>query len=88
MTNYAKLTISIGKVDYLSPSSLTYAYGEERTSLVHTSLKSRNRESGDEKWVRYSEVVERKVKKEEVTSSAVDRQRVSLKLDYDANSSR
>ena len=84
------MTISIDRVDYLSPSSasLTYAYGEERAALVHTSLRSRNREPGDEKWVRYSEVVERKVKKEEVTSSAVDRQRVSLKLDYDANSSR
>ncbi|KAG6410197.1 hypothetical protein SASPL_128249 [Salvia splendens] len=78
------------RVDYLSPSSasLTYAYGEERAALVRTALRSRDRESGEEKWVRYSEVVERKVKEEEVTSSAVDRrpaaaQRVSLKLDYD-----
>ncbi|KAL1553345.1 hypothetical protein AAHA92_14035 [Salvia divinorum] len=78
------------RVDYLSPSSasLTYAYGEERAALVRTALRSRDRDSGEEKWVRYSEVVERKVKEEEVTSSAVDRrpaaaQRVSLKLDYD-----
>ncbi|XP_041996479.1 uncharacterized protein LOC121746640 isoform X1 [Salvia splendens] len=78
------------RVDYLSPSSasLTYAYGEERAALVRTALRSRDRESGEEKWVRYSEVVERKVKEEEVTSSAVDRrpsaaQRMSLKLDYD-----
>ncbi|KAH6781755.1 hypothetical protein C2S52_001456 [Perilla frutescens var. hirtella] len=78
------------RIDYLSPSSasLTYAYGEERAALVRTALRSRDRESGEEKWVRYSEVVERKVKEEEVTSSAVDRwpaaaQRVSLKLDYE-----
>ncbi|XP_057791728.1 two-component response regulator-like APRR9 isoform X2 [Salvia miltiorrhiza] len=78
------------RLDYLSASSasLTYAYGEERAALVRTALRSRDRDSGEEKWVRYSEVVERKVKEEEVTSSSVDwwpaaAQRVSLKLDYD-----
>ncbi|KAL9152578.1 hypothetical protein ABFS82_11G133100 [Erythranthe guttata] len=88
------------RVDYLSPSSasLTYAYGEERAALVRTALRSRDRDSSEDKWVCYSEVVERKkvIKEEEVTSSsAVDlrpgdgggsagmMRRVSLKLDYD-----
>lgn len=81
-----------GRVDY-SSASLTYAYGEERAALVRTALRSRERgDSGEEKWVRYSEVVERtKVKEEEVTSSAVEyrrpasaaAQRVALKLDYE-----
>ncbi|KAL8528139.1 hypothetical protein ACS0TY_005809 [Phlomoides rotata] len=79
------------RVDYYSPSSasLTYASIEERAALVRNALRSRDRDSSEEKWVCYSEVVERKVKEEEVTSSAVDRRRppamgpVSLKLDYE-----
>lgn len=56
-------------------------------------MRSRDRDSSEEKWVCYSEVVERKViKEEEVTSSAVDLRpadggagirRVALKLDYE-----
>lgn len=55
---------------------------------MRNALRSREHDSSEEKWVCYSEVVERKVKEEEVTSSAVDRRppppvRVSLKLDYE-----
>lgn len=51
-----------------------WAQSEE---LVRAALRSRDRDSGEEKWVRYSEVVERKVKEEEVSSSTS-----LLKLDY------
>ncbi|KAK6128303.1 hypothetical protein DH2020_037958 [Rehmannia glutinosa] len=78
------------RLDYLPPSSasLTQAYSEERAALVRNALRNRHRDSSAEKWVCYSEVVERQaVKEEEVSSSAVDPpaeiQRVSLKLDYD-----
>ncbi|KAL6587435.1 hypothetical protein OROMI_000413 [Orobanche minor] len=76
------------RLDYLpprSPASLTEAYGEEGAALVRNALRSRDRDSSDEKWVCYSEVV----KEEEVTSSAVDPprlagiHRMSLKLDYE-----
>ncbi|KAL6497571.1 hypothetical protein OROHE_027200 [Orobanche hederae] len=76
------------RLDYLpprSPASLTEVYGEERAALVRNALRSRDRDSSDEKWVCYSEVV----KEEEVTSSAVDPprlagiHRMSLKLDYE-----
>ncbi|KAG8366917.1 hypothetical protein BUALT_Bualt16G0017800 [Buddleja alternifolia] len=81
------------RINDLSPSSasLTYAYGgedrEDRAALERNALRNRERDSSEEKWVCYTEVVERKVKKEEeVTSSAVDRtaqiRRLSLKLDY------
>ncbi|KAL2500128.1 CCT motif family protein [Abeliophyllum distichum] len=76
----------------LSPSaSLTYAYGGQNSELARTALRNREREPSEEKWVYYSEVVERKVKEEEVTSGAADlrwkdpsakTQRLSLKLDY------
>ncbi|XP_075515185.1 uncharacterized protein LOC142549864 isoform X3 [Primulina tabacum] len=80
--------------DDLSPSS---AYGgpESRdgsAALVRNAMKNRERDSSEEKWVCYSEVVERKkIKEEEVTSSAADPrlsddraaiQGLSLKLDY------
>ncbi|CAA2993555.1 zinc finger CONSTANS-LIKE 6 [Olea europaea subsp. europaea] len=77
----------------LSPSApLTYAYGGQNSELARTALRNREREPSEEKWVYYSEVVERKVKEEEVTSSAADlrckdtadkTQRLSLKLDYE-----
>ncbi|GFP94093.1 zinc finger protein constans-like 7 [Phtheirospermum japonicum] len=76
------------RLDYLpppSPAALTQAYGEERAALVRNALRSRDRDSSEDKWVCYSEVV----KEEEVTSSAVDPprragiHRVSLKLDYE-----
>ncbi|KAL3829539.1 hypothetical protein ACJIZ3_018341 [Penstemon smallii] len=80
------------RADDLSPSSvsLTYAYDEESgAAFVRNAMRNRERDwSEEEKWVCYSEVVERKVavKEEEVTSSAVDdrvgNQRLSLKLDY------
>ncbi|CAI9758555.1 unnamed protein product [Fraxinus pennsylvanica] len=76
----------------LSPSaSLTYAYGGQNSELARTALRNREREPSEEKWVYYSEVVERKVKEEEVTSGAADlrwkdpadkTRRLSLKLDY------
>ncbi|KAK4417837.1 Zinc finger protein CONSTANS-LIKE 7 [Sesamum alatum] len=78
--------------DELSPSaSLTYVCRrQDSEALVKNALRSRERESSEEKWVCYSEVVERKVKEEEVTSSVVDLwrgsteiQRLSLKLDYE-----
>lgn len=80
--------------DDLSPSSasLTYTYGGHESrdgsaALVRNAMKNRERDSSEEKWVCYSEVVERKkIKEEEVTSSAVDPraaiQGLSLKLDY------
>ncbi|KAL6507288.1 hypothetical protein OROGR_023483 [Orobanche gracilis] len=76
------------RLDYLPPRSsafLTQAYGEERAALVRNALRSRDRDSSEEKWVCYSEVV----KEDEVTSSAVDPprlagiHRMSLKLDYE-----
>ncbi|GER47458.1 CONSTANS-like zinc finger protein [Striga asiatica] len=76
------------RLDYLpppSPASLTQAYGEERAALERNALRNRDRDSSEEKWVCYSEVV----KEEEVTSSAVDPRRpagirrMSLKLDYE-----
>lgn len=76
----------------LSPSApLTYAYGGQNSELARTALRNREREPSEEKWVYYSEVVERKVKEEEVTSGAADlrwkdpadkTKRLSLKLDY------
>ncbi|KAK4426096.1 protein CHLOROPLAST IMPORT APPARATUS 2 [Sesamum alatum] len=80
------------RLENLSPSSasLTYAYSEDRAALVRMALRNRERESGEEKWVSYSEVVKRKVKEEEVSSSAaVDlhpaagTQGLWLKLDYE-----
>ncbi|XP_073127491.1 uncharacterized protein [Henckelia pumila] len=85
--------------DDLSPSSasLTYTYGghdsrDGSAALVRNAMKNRERDSSEEKWVCYSEVVERKkIKEEEVTSSAVDPrlsedraaiQGLALKLDY------
>lgn len=81
--------------DDLSPSSasLTYTYGGHESrdgsaALVRNAMKNRERDSSEEKWVCYSEVVERKkIKEEEVTSSAVNDDRaaiqgLSLKLDY------
>lgn len=76
--------------DSLSPS-LTYAYGgqdseEGASTLVRAALRNRERDASEEKWVSYSEVVEKK--EEEVTSCAADlwyknhTQRLSLKLDY------
>lgn len=64
---------------------------EERAALVRNALRSKEREeSCEEKWVCYSEVVEGKVKEEEVSSSVVDLWRsaedpvpLSLKLDYE-----
>ncbi|PIN03441.1 hypothetical protein CDL12_24039 [Handroanthus impetiginosus] len=91
-------TTDSSRPDDLSPSaSLTYAYrredSEKKAALERNALKSRERDSSEEKWVCYSEVVERKLKEEEVTSSAVDLrrgtndragiQRLSLKLDYE-----
>lgn len=75
----------------MSPSaSLTYVCRrQDSEELVRNALRSRERESSEEKWVCYSEVVERKVKEEEVTSSVVDLWRgseiqgLSLKLDYE-----
>ncbi|KAL6521798.1 hypothetical protein OROGR_018367 [Orobanche gracilis] len=81
-------TNNSSRLDYLpprSPASLTQAYGEERAAFVRNALRSKDRDSSDEKWVCYSEVV----KEEEVTSSAVDParlagiHRMSLKLDYE-----
>ncbi|KAL0395736.1 UNVERIFIED_CONTAM: Zinc finger protein CONSTANS-LIKE 7 [Sesamum calycinum] len=79
------------RLENLSPSSasLTYAYSEDRAALVRMALRNRERDSGEEKWVSYSEVVKRKVKEEEVSSSAaVDlhaggTQGLWLKLDYE-----
>ncbi|CAL5325341.1 unnamed protein product [Camellia sinensis] len=76
----------------VSPPSLTYAYGgqdseEEGKLLVRTALRNKERDASEEKWVSYSEVVERK--DEEVTSCAADlrcgarkMKGLSLKLDY------
>ncbi|GMP29492.1 hypothetical protein CsSME_00004568 [Camellia sinensis var. sinensis] len=76
----------------VSPPSLTYAYGgqdseEEGKLLVRTALRNKERDASEEKWVCYSEVVERK--DEEVTSCAADlrcgarkMKGLSLKLDY------
>ncbi|XP_059670049.1 protein CHLOROPLAST IMPORT APPARATUS 2-like [Cornus florida] len=71
--------------------SLTYAYGgqdSEEVELVRTALRSKERDASEEKWVCYSEVVERK-NELEVTSCAADLQYknqtvagLSLKLDY------
>ncbi|KAL0381776.1 UNVERIFIED_CONTAM: Zinc finger protein CONSTANS-LIKE 6 [Sesamum angustifolium] len=53
------------------------------------ALRNRERDSGEEKWVSYSEVVKRKVKEEEVSSSAAvglhpgGTQGLWLKLDYE-----
>lgn len=85
----------------MSPSQLTYAYGGRQDSdecggggvgsLVRTALRNRERDRSEEKWICYSEVVEKKKKKvdEEVSSCFADvrdsvrtRQRLSLKLDY------
>ncbi|KAI3463062.1 hypothetical protein Pfo_019725 [Paulownia fortunei] len=93
-TNSSHNNNNSSRLEYLSPSSasLTHAYSEERAALVRTALRNRDRDSSEDKWVCYSEVVERKVKEEEVTSSAADPrlaedsagiQRVSLKLDYE-----
>ncbi|KAK9272316.1 hypothetical protein L1049_002687 [Liquidambar formosana] len=55
--------------------------------LVRAALRNRERDASEEKWVCYSEVVEKK--EEEVTSCAVDvrykntARRLSLKLDYE-----
>ncbi|KAF5961592.1 hypothetical protein HYC85_002801 [Camellia sinensis] len=76
----------------VSLPSLTYAYGgqdseEEGKLLVRTALRNKERDASEEKWVSYSEVVERK--DEEVTSCAADlrcgarkMRGLSLKLDY------
>ncbi|CAK9180449.1 unnamed protein product [Ilex paraguariensis] len=75
-----------------SPLPPPYAYrdsNEDGEVLVRTAMKNKERDSSEEKWVCYSEVVERK--EEEVTSSAVDHlkqrnrihQGLSLKLDYE-----
>ncbi|KAL7232686.1 hypothetical protein ACSBR2_010655 [Camellia fascicularis] len=76
----------------VSPPSLTYAYRgqdseEEGKLLVRTALRNKERDASEEKWVCYSEVVERK--DEEVTSCAADlrcgarkMKGLSLKLDY------
>ncbi|XP_051121108.1 uncharacterized protein LOC127244576 [Andrographis paniculata] len=94
-SNSSYVTTGSSRQDDLSPSaSLTYANRiqdrEERAALVRNALRSRERESSEEKWVCYSEVVERKVKEEEVSSSVVDLWRpgedhapLSLKLDYE-----
>lgn len=82
--------------DSMSPSP-TYAYGgndsdeyynSAGSSLVRTALRCKERDASDERWVCYSEVVEKK--EEEVTSCAADvgyksnhNQRLSLKLDYE-----
>uniref|UniRef100_A0A5B7BDM9 CCT domain-containing protein n=1 Tax=Davidia involucrata TaxID=16924 RepID=A0A5B7BDM9_DAVIN len=74
----------------LSPS-LTYAcrgQDSEEGALVRTAMRHKERDASEEKWVCYSEVVERK-EHEEVTSCAADlryqnqtQHRLSLKLDY------
>ncbi|KAL0450732.1 UNVERIFIED_CONTAM: hypothetical protein Slati_1629600 [Sesamum latifolium] len=88
VSNSTHTTNDSSRPDDLSPSaSLTYVCRSEE--LVRNALRSRERESSEEKWVCYSEVVERKVKEEEVTSSVVDLWRgsevqgLSLKLDYE-----
>ncbi|EXC31406.1 Protein CHLOROPLAST IMPORT APPARATUS 2 [Morus notabilis] len=82
--------------------SLSYAYEEEELlsykcggggrveaeTLVKTAMRNRERDLSEEKWVCYSEVVEKKevVEAEEVTSSsettAMNKGNLSLKLDY------
>ncbi|KZV15157.1 hypothetical protein F511_30243 [Dorcoceras hygrometricum] len=76
--------------------SQSYTYGgtsKDGSALVRSAMKNRERDSSEEKWVCYSEVVERrKIKEEEVTSTAVDPRLsddraaaihgLSLKLDY------
>ncbi|XAR51942.1 hypothetical protein NMG60_11006753 [Bertholletia excelsa] len=68
-------------------ASLTYSCGgQDREELVRTAMRSRERDASEEKWVCYSEVVERR--EEEVTSCAADQMckvetgGLSLKLDY------
>ncbi|KAI3452504.1 hypothetical protein Pfo_009168 [Paulownia fortunei] len=97
-TNSSHSTNDSSRPNNLSPSaSLTHAYrrqdSEERAAMVRNALRNKERDSSEEKWVFYSEVVERKVKEEEVSSSVVDVwratddrtgiQRLSLKLDYE-----
>ncbi|KAL2480836.1 CCT domain-containing protein [Abeliophyllum distichum] len=57
-------------------TSLTYAYGGQNNKLARTALRNREREPSEEKWVYYSEVVERivdrKVKEVEVISGAAN----------------
>lgn len=87
-------TTSSSSVSPSASASLSYAYGsevKEAVELVRTALRNKERDSSEERYVRYSEVVERR--DEEVTSTAVDRnlmmvkvekQRLlSLKLDYE-----
>ncbi|KAL2240587.1 UNVERIFIED_CONTAM: Protein CHLOROPLAST IMPORT APPARATUS 2 [Sesamum indicum] len=91
VSNSTHTTNDSSRPDDLSPSaSLTYVCRrQDSEELVRNALRSRERESSEEKWVCYSEVVERKVKEEEVTSSVVDLWRgseiqgLSLKLDYE-----
>ncbi|CAI9111167.1 OLC1v1011320C1 [Oldenlandia corymbosa var. corymbosa] len=83
-----------GGTTTLSPSgSLTYARDEE-VALVRTALRSKEREPSEERWVRYSEVVERREDQEVSSCTAVPEtataggrwkrnQRLSLKLDYE-----
>ncbi|KAK4392929.1 protein CHLOROPLAST IMPORT APPARATUS 2 [Sesamum angolense] len=91
VSNSTHTTNDSSRLDDLSPSaSLTHVCRrQDSEELVRNALRSRERESSEEKWVCYSEVVERKVKEEEVTSSVVDLWRgseiqgLSLKLDYE-----
>ncbi|KAL5793300.1 hypothetical protein ACOSP7_001894 [Xanthoceras sorbifolium] len=59
----------------LSPPSLTYAYREEGDSnngLVRTAMRCKERDASEERWVSYSEVVEKKIKEEEANSCVDD----------------
>lgn len=79
----------------LSPSSasLTYTYAggrredQEEVALVRTALRNKEREPSEERWVHYSEVVERRDDQEVSSCAAPDvrrrNQRLSLKLDYE-----
>ncbi|KAI3474946.1 hypothetical protein Pfo_030257 [Paulownia fortunei] len=97
-SNSSHSTNDSSRPNNLSPSaSLTHAYrrqdSEVPAAIVRNALRNKERDSSEEKWVFYSEVVERKVKEEEVSSSVVDLwratddrtgiQRLSLKLDYE-----
>ncbi|KAF8408355.1 hypothetical protein HHK36_007504 [Tetracentron sinense] len=75
--------------------SLTYAYGRQESeecasSLARTALRQKERDSSEEKWVNYSEVLVEK-KEEEVSSCSADvgyqnqnqREGLLLKLDYE-----
>lgn len=70
----------------ISPS-LTSAYGAQDSEgsewLEQAALRQRERDVSEEKWVVYSEVVERKRSREEMSGLCYRSQGLLLKLDYE-----